>query len=237
MSKLDLGALSIQLLNGGIAPRHVRRLVREVSDHYCDLHAAHGASEADRRIGTADEIVRDALARPALKSWGARWPWAIYGICPSVLMLAIPYVFFFSLLGVLFPIATSFGWIKEITDPTVMRTNPTEIFVFDTLCLFFTYAFMPLLGIGFGLVALRQRMRSRWVAGGIIVLCAIGGLFAMGVDWPTVPGKGPELWVHVADGGRVTALDAFAHAVLNFALVSPILIVLQRARRGSAYAV
>jgi len=233
MSKPDLGALSFQLLDGGVAPRHVRRLVREVSEHFDDLQDAHGEGEASRRIGTAEEIVRDALARPALKSWGARWPWAVYGVGPTALMVAIPFVFFFSLLGVLFPIAASIGWIEQTTGANVMRTNPTEIFVFDTLCFFFSYVFVPLLGLGFGRVALRQRRASPWVRRGIAALCMIGGLFAMGVDWPSVPGKGPELWVTFFDG-RVTALDAFLHVVLNFALVSPVLLALQWTRGAGA---
>ncbi len=80
-----------RLLQGGIAPRHVRRYLRELGDHLDDLAAAEreaGQSEeaalriARARLGEEDNLAAAMLARPELKSWAARLPWLVFGVAP-----------------------------------------------------------------------------------------------------------------------------------------------------------
>jgi hypothetical protein len=80
-----------RLLRAGISPRHVRRYVRELRDHYDDAiqeelgkGAGRAAAEesAAKRLGEADHLVESALARPELLSWSRRWPWAVYIVAP-----------------------------------------------------------------------------------------------------------------------------------------------------------
>jgi hypothetical protein len=87
-------ALATRLIEAGVAPKHVRRTVLELSAHVEDLAAAalaRGASsteareEAERQIGTDDALVAEILAQPALKSWGYRWPAAVFGLAPLLL--------------------------------------------------------------------------------------------------------------------------------------------------------
>jgi hypothetical protein len=44
--------------------------------------------QADSLLGKQDDIVSEMLAREELKSWTARWPWALYGVMPSVILVA-----------------------------------------------------------------------------------------------------------------------------------------------------
>jgi hypothetical protein len=79
------------LLHGGIAPRHVRRYLRELDDHLCDLTEAQraaGHDEADAAaralalLGSEEELGAAMLAQPSLSSLPARAPWLVFGLLP-----------------------------------------------------------------------------------------------------------------------------------------------------------
>ena len=89
--------LGERLLRSGIAPRHVRRYLRELRDHYDDAvqgelrkGAGRAAAEesASKRLGEPDHLLESALARPELLSWSRRWPWAVYIVAPLLLFPA-----------------------------------------------------------------------------------------------------------------------------------------------------
>src|SRR5271169_6849400 len=89
--------LSERLLHAGIAPRHVRRYERELSDHFDDLVREEKAGGAARdlaetralsRLGNDEDLANAMLSRPELRSLTARYPWAVFGIGP-ILLLAL----------------------------------------------------------------------------------------------------------------------------------------------------
>lgn len=93
MRDLDLSRLRMRLLRGGVAPKHVSRTLKELRHHLADLEQkalSEGFSQtaararAVERLGDPSLIVDQALARPELRSWAYRWPWAIYGMLPVV---------------------------------------------------------------------------------------------------------------------------------------------------------
>ena len=93
-------ALRETLLRAGIAPRHVRRYLRELDDHLADLteaqiadghETADAAARARARLGGDEELAAAMLARPGFKSWAARWPWLVFGLAPLAVM---PVIFF-----------------------------------------------------------------------------------------------------------------------------------------------
>src|SRR5580698_9487683 len=88
--------LSERLLHAGIAPRHVRRYARELSDHFDDLVREEKGGGAGRelaetralsRLGNDDDLANAMLSRPELRSLTARFPWAVFGIAPLVIPL------------------------------------------------------------------------------------------------------------------------------------------------------
>src|ERR1700753_2895211 len=98
-SRLDRKSqrLSERLLSAGIAPRHVRRYVRELSDHFDDLMREEIANGAGRqlaetcalsRLGNDDALAEAMLSRPELRSLTSRFPWAVFGLGPIVLLAA-----------------------------------------------------------------------------------------------------------------------------------------------------
>src|SRR5579871_375651 len=89
--------LTERLLTAGIAPRHVRRYARELSDHFDDLVREESAGGAGRelaearalaRLGQEDDLAEAMGSRPELRSFMARYPWAVCGRGP-VVMLAL----------------------------------------------------------------------------------------------------------------------------------------------------
>jgi hypothetical protein len=91
--------LATRLLNAGVSPRRVRRLVSELRDHFEDLRkelSATGLSsqevdaEAFAILGTG-AMVEDALARSELRSWLRRWPWIGFTVAP-IAMFALLFV-------------------------------------------------------------------------------------------------------------------------------------------------
>ena len=78
-------SLRESLLKSGIAPRHVRRYVRELDEHLDDLaaqqrEAGYDAEDATIRarakLGSDTELAGAMLDQPGMRSWPARLPWS-----------------------------------------------------------------------------------------------------------------------------------------------------------------
>jgi hypothetical protein len=163
-----------KLLQGGIAPRHVRRYLRELSDHFDDLVLAEreaGQSEeaalaiARARLGEEDKLAAAMLARPELKSWTARLPWLVFGVAPPLAMM----VAFFVLGLPLGLIARLHGWMGH------GMAAPDWFQIWARLtALFLNLMLSPALAILLIRMAKRRRMTWKWPATGIAVLAMAG---------------------------------------------------------------
>ena len=96
---LDLNGLRRELVRSGIAPRQVRRMCSELSDHYDDLVEEaldDGAcridaqARADRMIGEISDISSAVRARPELRSWANRFPRIAAIIYPLTFLALLP---------------------------------------------------------------------------------------------------------------------------------------------------
>ena len=93
-------ALEDRLLRGGIAPRHVKRYLRELDEHLSDITdaqaaAGHDAPTAAARaraaLGPDEELADAMLKRRDFRSLSARFPWLVFGVLPVLaLSLAVP---------------------------------------------------------------------------------------------------------------------------------------------------
>jgi hypothetical protein len=90
--------LEEQLLRAGVAPRHVKGYLMELSEHLDDLTAEEetvgcspleARSLAVSRLGDADTLARAMISRPELRSWAFRAPWAVFVLIPVVAYQAI----------------------------------------------------------------------------------------------------------------------------------------------------
>src|ERR1700754_3444929 len=90
-------ALREILLKGGIAPRHVRRYLAELSEHLNDLterQRAQGYEGEDAELrarallGEDRELAAAMLEQRSLRSIAARAPWLVFGLLPPVAGIA-----------------------------------------------------------------------------------------------------------------------------------------------------
>jgi hypothetical protein len=91
-------ALCETLLRAGVAPRHVRRYERELSEHLDDLLAMQSKRGYDGEdaylraralLGSDDELAEAMMARRQLRSLMARAPWLVFGLTPPLLVFAL----------------------------------------------------------------------------------------------------------------------------------------------------
>jgi len=88
--------LEDRLLRGGIAPRHVKRYLRELSEHLADLTEAQrnlghdedgAATRARAALGPEAELADAMINQRDFRSIPARFPWLVFGIMPPLLVI------------------------------------------------------------------------------------------------------------------------------------------------------
>jgi hypothetical protein len=138
--------LTERLLHAGIAPRHVRRYVRELRDHFDDLMREEKAGGAARelaetralsRLGNDEDLAQAMLSKPELRSLTARFPWAVFGIGPIVMLAA-------SLVGALYlefwllhlPGGVFSYWTGQPPGPVTAKLATQVYTVYNTLVVY-----------------------------------------------------------------------------------------------------
>ena len=85
-----------RLLRAGIAPRHVRRYLRELTDHLADLTERQRAAGYDEEnaairaralLGDDAELAVAMEEQPGFRSLVVRFPWLIFGILPPFALI------------------------------------------------------------------------------------------------------------------------------------------------------
>jgi hypothetical protein len=176
--QLDFARLNERLLCGGIAPRHVRRYIAELRDHFDDLvddgvrggaTRADAQAEAQRRLGSEDELAHVMMERPELRALTKRHPWAVFGLGPVVLLAG----------GLAAAILLEGGALTLIG---AVYRNPHHLpppsWFMDALAAWNALPTIagPLVIAGFLLLAgLRLGVSRGWIATGVIVTCVLGG--------------------------------------------------------------
>jgi hypothetical protein len=158
-----------RLLRGGVARQHVVRYVAELRDHAADLKSAEAMSDAEviARLGGVDALAESMLAKPQLRSWSARVPWAVYGLMPVVGLLAAWVVALAILWG---------GWLaflpNEMT-PFMRYGGPAASFGFGVGRLIY-FGAPAAAGWAIAWLAVRQRMRMWWPLAGMTIVAVMG---------------------------------------------------------------
>ena len=174
--------LSERLLRAGIAPRHVRRYARELSDHFDDLVREETANGAGRelaearalsRLGNDEDLANAMLAKPELRSLTARFPWAVFGLVP----LAIPVLIAVAALYFEIWFSNHAGGVYsyltgQAPGPDTARLATQVFTAYNTLAV---YVAPLLFAWAFCWLGSRQRMRPAWIITGVAIICVFGG--------------------------------------------------------------
>lgn len=169
------------LLRAGVAPRHVRRYLRELSDHLADLtaeeeRAGRSRTEAESaaltRIGEMDELAKAMMEQRQFQSWCARAPWAVFGL-GSICLLAGAYLVACCYLWcgwrIFLPGAdTPFG--GRPASPIYSLSN-----IYFQAGKYYYLSAPILVGWGIALMAARQRLKAVWPVVGLMLIAWMGG--------------------------------------------------------------
>ena len=152
-----------RLLKDGVAPRHVRRYIRELDDHFAELTAQlhrggcdieEARLQARTRLGGDTELASAMAGLPGIRAWSARLPWLVYAALPPAMtfvLFAIPLF----LVRLMSPLGGSRGslliWLPA-------SYAPFARYFVDASNLMIAPAVAAL----FAAMALRQRLDRRW---------------------------------------------------------------------------
>lgn len=185
-----------RLLEAGIAPRHVHRYVAELREHAADLTAdgvaagltrPEAAAWAASRLGTPDDLAQAMIRRGDFRSWGAKAPWAVYGIAPLVGVAACYGLVLAALIGILVA-HRPYPGAHPILPPWFGTATATLGYLHSLV--------LPLLiGGGVAWMAARQRTPALWPCVALLIIAVIGGAGVSEVRMPHEPDGFIELVV------------------------------------------
>lgn len=215
--------LKERLLTAGIAPRHVRRTLDELRDHYEDAvrdeqhngkDAVAAAQSAWARLGDEDAIAASVIAQPTLRSLPARFPKLVFGAGPVLIWAAaVAATLLLIVSGV--EAARGFGLLPApgtALDPQWLHAP------FHAACFFYARILPLMIGLMLAATAIRQRMDTRWFAVGAGLIALVGGLSDIQVKFAEKIGEKGELVVSFAADNAQLA-TALAIAAVEFALI------------------
>jgi hypothetical protein len=182
-----------RLLRGGIAPRHVRRYLCELREHYDDAlraELARGSSLASAeqvawaRLGTEDDLARSVLAQPELRSTAARHPRLVFGAGP-VLLWTTSLVLVFCAMRLL---SEALG--SEASQQPAWMLPSAYAF-----CIFCVRALPVALGVAMLTASVRQRLSVYWPIVGVALVNLLAGTVSVNLMAPSALGQGGQLGV------------------------------------------
>lgn len=147
-------ALEDRLLRGGIAPRHVKRYLRELEEHLSDITEAQAAaghdaptdaSRARATLGPDDELACAMLKQRDFRSLSARFPWLVFCVFP---VLALPLAVMWLILVLVV--------LKNLSAPALFPTLE-ELVLFTG-----NFILVPAIVLLFVYIARRQRSSLVW---------------------------------------------------------------------------
>lgn len=213
-----------RLLRAGIAPRHVRRYLTELTDHLADLTAEEecaGRSRADAestaliRLGSIDDLAKAMIEQRQFQSWSARAPWAAFSVAPLLLLAGAYFVALFILWS---------GWkmfLPGADTPFGFRPGPHRIFeienVYFQLGRMIYFGAPVFVGWVIGLVAARQKFRAVWPTLGLILIAMVGCIARVQAIRPAVPGGEGHVSISFSFAPSVESSLLYALVILAFA--------------------
>lgn len=214
---MPFDAIAETLLKGGIAPRHVRRYIGELTDHLEDAverQKAAGFGEDDARIrarallGDDHELTAAMLEQTRFKSWPARLPWLVFVVAPFFILIAW-------LMLMLLPIFAIGDGAQHIHNAIGIPRDFLRQLSWVLLTGLNLLA-LPVLALGLGALAHRQRINPLWPISGIAVLIPLFMQVGMAFGDPAL---------HKPGSLMVTVAPPFtAHFTKVFAEQAPVLI-------------
>jgi len=225
MSK-PFSELRERLLEARIAPRHVRRYLRELADHLSDLKAEEersGQSRVDtesaalRRLGRIDDLASAMIERREFQSWAVRAPWAMFGLAP-IGFLAVAWSVALLILWT--------GWnifLPQADSPFAPSTGPmygveNAYFQAGRMIYFGAPIFV---GWVIGMIAARQRLKTVWPRLGAALVALIASTAQVHAGRTEVPDRIGHISMNFNFGSSVQDVSScLTHAFVIMSLAA-----------------
>jgi hypothetical protein len=162
-----------RLIQGGISPWRVGRVLQELRDHHAALVLEQERAESPQpvedalaRLGTEESLARQFLARRELQSWSRRWPWAVYIVAPLFLFPAAFIATILAMVG-----------LMRLVMPGMEGIFPTPLReVLEAIRLFGLYVLPVIAASGFALLARRRGVSRAWACASTTLITFVGAL-------------------------------------------------------------
>lgn len=190
MADRPFADLKEALLQGGIAPGHVRRAVTELEDHWNALVAdelrrgsneEHARAEARRILGSDALLIDRYLARTELRAWAYRRPALWFTLMPLVSYVAVSLA---TMTSMILAVQLMLGYLKKMLIP-----DGISHLISGSVHLIFLWVYPSLIAAGFAVLGNRRRIARPWPIIGIVVLSVIASL--INVDFVLTGGPKP----------------------------------------------
>ncbi len=232
-----------RLLRAGIAPRHVSRYLTELREHLADLTRRERESGLDERqaaerakalLGSDAQLAQAMIDKGAPRALAARAPWAVFAMFPVLLLVAVLAGNALSMFHVLQP-------VKDLSPAQMPDSYRGLIAVMSFVV---SYLVGGLLAMGCIIVALRQRLASRWIWIGVGMVAILNGLLGFHMNvFSAADGKTSLKTFSMANvvfvDGHPSSAATFAVALLHAAVLFAVAVLAYRAlktRIGAAHA-
>src|SRR5262245_33579372 len=163
---------------------------------------------ARARIGSDDELSAVMLARSGVRSVTARFPWAVFGFGPVLMLALVVYTALLIQVGL-------FSWSPAIPPWSILWAR----FSFDVLNWLATYAAPLAIAAVLCVVGIRQRITVSWIVLGLAIVCIVGGFNEIGVRWSDVATQPNKLYLGFESPFSRQIVVGLYRAAINVALV------------------
>jgi hypothetical protein len=200
-----------RLLRAGIAPRHVRRYLRELTEHLADLTAEQRAAGYDddnaairarALLGDDAELAAAMEEQPGFRSIAARFPWLMFGVIPPLVMF-ICTAFPVLLVAIFAKLTVILSLIERGTlEPAWLKAAIRLILETGNLLA------LPLAVLLMTIIVWRQRLSPAWLLLSLAVLWPL--LLNAGIDFPATAEMARKSGASLSLGAGFSTRGSFA---------------------------
>jgi hypothetical protein len=166
-------SIAESLLKGGVLPRHVRRYVGELEDHFAELTTQLERSGLDRkeaelqaraRLGDETELVSAMLELPEIRAWSAKAPWLVFAALPPI----TAFIAFFAALAIVRLVSPLGGGSTLVWLPVSYEAFARWFVDASNLVI------APAISTAFAVIVVRQRLNGRWALLAALSIAILG---------------------------------------------------------------
>jgi hypothetical protein len=168
-------SIAERLLKGGVLPRHVRRYIGELEDHFAELTTQLERGGLDKkdaelqaraRLGDETELVSAMLDLPNIRAWSARAPWLVFAALPPIMA----FIIFFVSVGMVRLMSPLGGLAGSTLVWLPVSYEPFARWFVDVSNL----VIAPAVSAAFAIMVVRQRLNGRWALLAALSIAMLG---------------------------------------------------------------